>query len=96
MQVCEALIGPIEDIARIAGQKPKAAYRWRHRSVWRDAGDIPSARYMRTLLAHAAARQIPLTADHLIFGAGAEEIAALVAELKNAPHPRAAAQVAAE
>lgn len=98
MQVCEALIGPIETIARIAGQKPKAAYRWRHRSEWRDAGDIPSARYMRALLAHATARGIPLTADHLIWGASAEELAALQGPPGDtqAPPSGAAGQVAAE
>lgn len=91
MEVCEALIGPVEVIGPIVGAGPKSAYGWRHASKLRDAGDITSARHMRALLAHAAARGIPLTAEHLIRGASADEVAALVARADDAP-----AQVAAQ
>ncbi len=79
MKVCEALVGRPETLSQIAGFGPKAAYGWRHGSAWRDAGDVGSARTMRLLLAHAAARGIPLTAEHLIWGADAAEIEALLA-----------------
>lgn len=92
IQVCEALFGSIEDVGRILGRHPKTAYLYRHASGLRDAGDLPSARHMRTLLARAAAQGIPLTADHLIWGASAEDVAALVAQ----PAPDLAPQVAAQ
>jgi hypothetical protein len=84
MEVCEALIGRPEVLGQIAGLGPKAAYGWRHGSAWRDAGDLHSARTMRLLLAHARDRGIPLTAEHLIWGAEAAEIEALLAPGKVA------------
>lgn len=78
--VCERLIG-IGVIAKVLGYDRSAPFQWRHASKTRDAGDLPSARAMRRLLAHAAARQIPLTAEHLIWGADAAEIEALAAGL---------------
>lgn len=79
LEVCEALFGHIESVSVAAGLEGKAAYAWRHASKWRDAGDIGASRYQRRLLAHAAARGIPLTADHLIWGAPASQIEALLA-----------------
>lgn len=79
LQVCERLVGPLPAIASICGQSQKAAYIWRRGSTLRDAGDIPSARHQRRLLAYGAARGIPLTAEHLIWGADAAEIEALLA-----------------
>lgn len=79
MQVCERLIGKPEQIAAAAGLHEKAPYHWRNARTGRAAGDLPSATVMRALLAFAKARQIPLTADHLIWGASEEELAALVA-----------------
>lgn len=75
----DRLVGPPEIQAQIAGQNPKAPFLWRRPSKWRDAGDLPSARYMRAFLAHAAATGRPLTAEHLVWGAPAEEIDALLA-----------------
>lgn len=89
MQVIERLIGPPERLSPVCGTKPKAPYQWRRASKNRDAGDLPSPRHMRALLAHAAARGIPLTADHLIWGASAAEIEALV---QDAAAAREAAQ----
>ncbi|MES2667432.1 MAG: hypothetical protein V4712_15140 [Pseudomonadota bacterium] len=85
LQVCERLIGKPEQLSVICGKEPKTAYAWRHASLNRGAGDLPSTRDMRALLAYAAAHQIPLTADHLIWGASEEELAALVASLPTAP-----------
>lgn len=78
LEVCERLIG-IGSIAEVLGYDRSAPFGWRHPSSSRDAGDFPSARIQRRLLAYAAARQIPLTADHLVWGASAEEIEALMA-----------------
>lgn len=76
LAVCERLIGPYSAIEKIAGRKPKAAYIWARSAQGRSAGDMP-ADANRSLLAYAAARDIPLTAEHLIWGASVEEIAAL-------------------
>lgn len=74
LQVCERLIGPIEEIGVAASLDRKSAYRWRHGSEWRDPGDIPHARVMRALLAWSKARNLGLTADHLVRGATEDEI----------------------
>lgn len=84
VEVLERLIGPLDVLAKIVGAHGKSPYLWRRSSQWRDEGDLPSARHMRAFLAHAAARQIPLTADHLIWGASAEEIGALTAQPASA------------
>lgn len=80
-EVAERLIGPPDVLGAIIGMGDKAAYGWRHGSKFRDAGDFPSPRHMRALLAHAAARGIPLRAEHLIWGADAAEIEALASAL---------------
>jgi hypothetical protein len=68
MAVCERVIGTPEEIAAIIRCAPKSPYGWRWGSLNRDAGDIPSARHMRALLAYAAANDLPLTAEDLIWG----------------------------
>lgn len=90
VEVCEMLIGPLSDLERIVGYRPKAGYGWRRPGKWRDAGDIPSSRLQRRLLAFAAAARIPLTAEHLIWGAPEAEIRALVAHGRDARAPEAA------
>ena len=80
MQVCEALIGKPEQVARAAGLRAKAAYHWRHANSNRRAGDLPSAWVMRHLLAYSEARQLGLVADHLIWGAPEAEVARILAE----------------
>jgi len=79
VQVCERMIGPLPVLEGIVGYKPKAGYGWLRSSGGRDPGDFPSVRLMRRLLTHAGRHHIPLTADHLIWGADAAEIEALVA-----------------
>lgn len=79
VEVCERLIGPLPVLEGIVGYRPKAGYAWKRSSGVRAPGDFPSVSIMRRLLTHAAARQIPLTPDHLIWGASAEEIEALIA-----------------
>jgi len=78
VEVCQKLIGPLPVLEAVVGYAPKSGYVWLSGTKNRDAGDFPTARLMRRLLAHAAAKRIPLTADHLIWGASAEEIAALL------------------
>jgi hypothetical protein len=78
MQVCEALIGPAPMLSQILGYHRTAGYGWHQAATTRDAGDLPSTRIMRALLAHAAKNEIPLRPDHLIWGARRSEIEALV------------------
>lgn len=78
-QVCERLIGPPEVLGPAVGYNMKAAYHWRRERYGRAPGDLPSAVVMRALLAHSAARGLGLTADHLIWGAPASEIEAILA-----------------
>ena len=79
IQVVERVIGPPQVIAKIIGSHAKTPIFWRRGGDLRDAGDIPSSRHMRSLLAYANNMQRPLTAEHLIFGADADEINALLA-----------------
>ena len=72
-------------IAEVVGYVRNAPYLWQKPAKGRRVGDLPSATVMRLLLAHAAARQIPLTADHLIWGASEAEITALLAQMADAP-----------
>ena len=91
MQVCERLIGKPEAIGMAAGLGDKAAYHWRNERKGRAAGDLPRASIMRALLAHSAAHQLGLMADHLIWGAPEDEVAQILAA-RGQP----AMQVAAE
>lgn len=84
------LIGPPEVVGQILGQHKKAPYKWRHPSPRRRAGDITNAEWMRRLLDHARAHDIPLTPQHLIYGAETDEIEALVAGM-TAGHDEVAA-----
>jgi hypothetical protein len=76
--VVEHMIGRPEIVGTAIGLNEKTAYSWRKPAHARDAGDIPSARHMRRLLAYAAARGIPLSERHLIWGATRAEIEALM------------------
>ncbi len=90
LAVCERLIGPYPVIAAICGYKAKSPYVWLRPSKGRAAGDFPSSRIIRQILAYAAARSIPLTAEDLIWGADADELAARLATppARFAAHPR--------
>lgn len=88
-EVVEALIGKPAIVGAILAIHVKTPFGWRRATKFRDAGDITSPVHMRALLAHSAARGLGLTADHLIWGASAEEVAAILAA-------RGPAQVAAE
>lgn len=79
LDVCKRLIGREDEIAAICGISAKAPYGWGRQTVWRDAGDISSARYQRRLLAHSIRCGLGLTAEHLIRGASAAEIDAILA-----------------
>lgn len=89
LEVAEALIGRPEVIGQIAGIHPKSPYQWRDKSGLRNAGDIPYAAHMRALLAHSAAHQLGLTAEHLIWGASQDEVAEILAS-RGQPIVRAA------
>jgi len=97
-EVCEALIGKPDVLASICHIDPKAPFGWRQASKGREPGDIPHARHLRALLAHSAARQLGLTAEHLIWGAEAAQIEAILAARAGGigVEFRPAAQVAAE
>ena len=84
IEVCERLIGSIERVSVVCGLGPKAAYNWRHPTKMRAAGDLPSGRIQRKLLTYADANAIPLTPEHLIFGADSAEIDQLVASAQVA------------
>lgn len=81
LEVCERLIGLPDILGPIAGRDVKSPYHWRNATKGRDAGDLPSTIIQRKLLNHAKANSIPLTADHLIFGADSAAIDALVAKM---------------
>lgn len=89
--VAEVMLGGIENVARIAGRDDKAAYHWRHANSIRAAGDIPSAEIIRRLLNHAGAHGIPLRAEHLIWGAPAAEVDALLRQMAARRLPEDAA-----
>lgn len=88
--VVERIIGRPEVIGAAIGIDKKSAYHWRKGAKGRDAGDITSPRHMRRLLAHAAARGLPLTSDHLIWGASEDEIEKLLAAMPPARPAQAA------
>lgn len=79
LEVCERLIGPIEQLGRIIGNGDKALYMWRRPSKFHAPGDIRSARHMRALLAHSDRLGLGLTPLHLIEGADAVEVEAILA-----------------
>lgn len=79
MQVCERLIGKPEQIAAVTDLHPKSPFHWRNARSGRDAGDMPSVGIIRRLLTHSAAHGLGLTADHLIWGAGEEAVAEILA-----------------
>ena len=87
MDVCERLIGDPRRLAAICGLEVKSAFPWRRASKWRDAGDLPSAKTQRALLAHSAAHRLGLTAEHLIWGASEAEIDDILAARAAAPVP---------
>lgn len=80
VQICERIIGPPEVLGRVCGTADKSPYGWRGASANRDAGDIPSSRHMRALLAHAAAKGLPLVADDLIWGLSEDDLARRLAD----------------
>ncbi len=84
LSIAETLFGGPEGVSRIVGVTDKAVYHWRHKNTAREAGDMPSARVMRSLLAHAAAKGIPLKPEHLIWGAPAAEVEALLKQMAAA------------
>jgi hypothetical protein len=97
LEVCFRLIGTHSVIAEIIGYGPTAPYLWEREARNRRAGDLPSTPIMRALLAHSAARQLGLTAEHLIWGATEAEIEAILAERgvaspKGHPSPAAAGE----
>lgn len=86
IEVCERLIGPPNVLGPICGLDRTATYLWRRASTGRDAGEIPSTSHMRALLAYSTARGLGLIGDHLIWGADAAEIDAIL-EARDTPAP---------
>lgn len=83
LEVCERLLGGPEAVGRAAGVNEKRPYGWRSGSQHREAGDIP-LKPARRLLAWASRRGIPLTAEHIVYGATEAELARLEARLPAA------------
>lgn len=83
LEVCERLIAPVAKLGLLAGMRTKSAYAWQHGSQWRDAGDLPP-RVNRRLLSFARGNGIPLTAEHLIFGAKRSDVENLLDQMKVA------------
>lgn len=77
-EVCLRLIGPPSLIGEITGVDGKSPYQWHNGRGFRAAGDIPYTSHMRALLAYSAARNLGLTADHLIWGAPEADITAIL------------------
>lgn len=74
LEVCERIFGHLEQVATVAGLHPKSGYFWRRAAKFRDAGDLPSMRIARRLLAEAEAQGLPLQPAWLIRGASRDEI----------------------
>lgn len=87
VQVCERLIGPLPELERIAGYRPKGGYAWLRSSGVRAPGDFPSTALQKLLLAHSDRLRLGLTADHLIRGATSAEIEAILATRETATAP---------
>lgn len=85
--VAVALIGRPEHLGAVCGLHRTSAYGWESGSKNRDPGDLPP-RANRALLAYSRRHGLGLTADHLIHGASAAEIDAIL-------EARAAGRVAA-
>lgn len=77
-EVCERLIGDVLKIGVVVGFRSNAVTGWKRASRDRDAGDVPSSIYMRLLLDHSDRLGLGLTAEHLIRGANAAEIDAIL------------------
>lgn len=76
LEVCERLIAPISKLGTALGGHEKYAYSLKRPSAWRDDGDLPP-RAQRNALKFAEQHQIPLTAQHVIWGASEREIETL-------------------
>lgn len=80
LEVCEALFGGYEAVAKAVGHSKNAPLNWRHASSSRAAGDFPSATVMRKLLDHSDQRRLGLTATHLVRGASRAEVDAILSQ----------------
>lgn len=79
VDVCVRLIGPLPALERIVGYRPKAGYGWLRSSAGRAPGQFPSTSLQRRMLDYSDAQGLGLTAEHLIRGASADEIDAILA-----------------
>lgn len=80
LQICTRVVGSIAAVADALGLERTAVSHWQHGTHSRRAGDLPSTTYTRAMLAHCAARDLPMRADWLIWGATAAEVDAALAE----------------
>lgn len=78
-EVVARLIGPSSVVAEIVQRDRTAVVKWRNATLRRPAGSIPGDEEKRALLTYAQAHNIPLTAEHLIWGATEAELDALLA-----------------
>ncbi|VDS07926.1 hypothetical protein PARHAE_01106 [Paracoccus haematequi] len=87
LEVAEKLLGGLAAVSRIAGRSEKVGYQWRHKNYTRQPGDLPSADVMRKLLAYSDRHGRGLKPEHLIWGAPAAEIEALLEQMRARPAP---------
>ncbi|MBY5988191.1 hypothetical protein [Roseovarius atlanticus] len=87
LDVVECLVALLPELHSIAGCHPKSPWGWRRKSAWRDAGDIPHPA-MRLIHAHAAKQGIPLTTDHLVWGASWDEVQELLDDMGKPMPPQ--------
>lgn len=78
-EVVFRLIGPPAVVAPIVGRDRTSVIKWRKGSPRRAAGAIVGDDVKLALLDYADENEIPLTADHLLFGATEDELAAIAA-----------------
>ncbi|WP_425426175.1 carph-isopro domain-containing protein [Albimonas pacifica] len=95
VDVVVSLFGSPGAVAEVCDRHRTAVSHWRRAGPRREAGDVPPP-HMRKLLAHARAHGIPLTAEHLIFGATRAELEILLDRRNPDAAATPAASVAAE
>lgn len=83
LEVCERLIGPKPELAKLCGYDRTAAYHWERHAKDRPAGYLPLAVQHR-LWRHIKQAGLPILAEWLIEGAPIDEVVAAQLAAKEA------------